>query len=102
VRREEQALEYKTVLRSGLSRCMNEIKGIESIHVFAAVPVSIAFLLGQVLSATLFPRCYVYNFNNKAVPKPGYEWRLSLDDAVRNKKPFVHFFDKSLTSGDAP
>jgi hypothetical protein len=102
VRREEQALAYKTVLRSELSRCKNEISGIESIHVFAAVPVSIAFLLGQVLSATLFPPCYVYNFNNRAVPKPGYEWRLSLDDALHNRKPFVHVFDKPHTLGDAP
>lgn len=92
VRREEQAQAYRRMLRARLNQCMAEIDGIESIHVFAAVPVSIAFLLGQVLSATAFPRCYVYNFNNKAVPKPGYEWRLSLDDAVDNKKPFVHIF----------
>lgn len=102
VRREEQARAYRQVLRSKLNQAMAEIDGIESIHVFAAVPVSIAFLLGQVLSATVFPRCYVYNFNAKAVPKPGYEWRLSLDDAVHNKTPFVHVFKTPPTSGDVP
>ncbi|MFY0567845.1 SAVED domain-containing protein [Archangium lansingense] len=102
VRREEQAQAYKQVLRSKLNQYITEIDGINSIHVFAAVPVSIAFLLGQVLSATVFPRCYVYNFNAKAVPKPGYEWRLSLDDAVHNKKPFVHIFKTPHIPGDAP
>ncbi|NTX33991.1 MULTISPECIES: SAVED domain-containing protein [unclassified Myxococcus] len=92
VQREEQAQAYRQTLRSKLNQCMAELGGIESIHVFAAIPVSIAFLLGQVLSATVFPRCYVYNFNAKAAPKPGYEWRLGLDDAVHNKKPFIHIF----------
>lgn len=102
VRREAQAQAYRQVLRSKLNQYMTTIDGIDSIHVFAAVPVSIAFLLGQVLSATVFPRCYVYNFNAKAVPKPGYEWRLSLDDAVHNKRPFVHVFKTPHTSGAKP
>ncbi|WP_224371728.1 SAVED domain-containing protein [Hyalangium versicolor] len=100
VRREEQAQAYKQVLRKQLNHCMNEFDDIESFHVFAAVPVSIAFLLGQVLSATAFPRCYVYNFNRHAEPKPGYEWRLSLDDALHNKKPFVHIFNRVRTPGE--
>lgn len=102
VRREEQAQAYRQVLRSKLNQYMSTIDSIDSIHVFAAVPVSIAFLLGQVLSATAFPRCYVYNFNAKAEPKPGYEWRLSLDDAVRNKRPFVHVFKTPQTRGAHP
>ncbi|MDC0709616.1 SAVED domain-containing protein [Stigmatella sp. ncwal1] len=95
VRREEQARAYKQTLRKHLLQCMNEFDGIESFHVFAAVPVSIAFLLGQVLSATAFPCCYVYNFNRHARPKPGYEWRLNLDDALHNKTPFVHIFNSA-------
>jgi hypothetical protein len=102
MRYEEQAQVYKQVLRTRLNRCMSGIDGIESFHIFAAVPVSIAFLLGQVLSATVFPRCYVYNFNAKAIPKPGYEWQLSLDDAIHNKKPFVHIFKNPHNLGAAP
>ncbi|WP_158623832.1 SAVED domain-containing protein [Corallococcus llansteffanensis] len=92
VRSAEQAQAYRLLLRKKINECMREMGDFESIHVFAAVPVSIAFLLGQVLSATNLPRSYVYNFNAKAVPKPGYEWRLGLDEAFRNKKPFVHIF----------
>ncbi len=99
VRREEQVQAYKQVLRTKLNQCMAEIDNIKEIHVFAAVPVSLAFLLGQVLSATVFPRCYVYNFNAKAVPKPGYEWRLCLDDAIDNKPPFIEIFKIPRNTG---
>lgn len=102
VRREDQAHAYRTVLRSKLNQCIGEIDGIESIHVFAAVPVSIAFLLGQTLAATVFPRCYVYNFNNKAKPTPGYEWRLGLDEAKFNQKTSVLIFKTSKSEGETP
>jgi hypothetical protein len=102
VRREEQAQAYRTMLRSKLNQCIREIDGIESIHVFAAVPVSIAFLLGQVLAATVFPPCYVYNFNKKAKPTPGYEWRLNLDEAKSNRKSPVLIFKSAHSSRVAP
>jgi len=52
-----------------------------SLHVFAAIPVSVAVLLGQVLSATGLPPIYVYNFNQK--PTPRYRWRLAIEEGRR-------------------
>ncbi|WP_375771652.1 SAVED domain-containing protein [Archangium gephyra] len=51
-------------------------KGYEQLHVFAAVPVSVAFLLGRVLSFGTMPSAVVYNFVIR--PRPRYNWSLDL------------------------
>lgn len=80
---EAQAREYELRLRRAVDRYINGAPAITSMHVFAAVPVSVAFLVGQVLAHSGLPRCYVYNFDAAATPR--YCWRLSLHDAVAGK-----------------
>jgi hypothetical protein len=48
----------------------------EQLHVFAAVPVSVAFLLGRVLSFGTMPSAVVYNFAMR--PRPRYNWSIDL------------------------
>lgn len=90
VRSEEQARAYVELLRAAIHRYKQD-RAIKSIHIFAAIPVSITFLLGQELSATWFPEPYVYNFGQGETP--GYKWRLNLR-AAHQGKPSVKIFNK--------
>jgi hypothetical protein len=78
---EAQARVHAAALRRALDQCVNGNARITSIHLFAAVPVSVAFRIGQVLANTGLPRCYVYNFDATAVPQ--YRWRLDIHEAMR-------------------
>lgn len=81
---EAQAREYSARLRRELDQRLSGNAGITSIHLFAAVPVSVAFRIGQVLANTGLPRCYVYNFDAAATPQ--YCWRLDLREAKRGAR----------------
>ncbi|SEU27938.1 hypothetical protein SAMN05443639_11379 [Stigmatella erecta] len=83
VRREEQAHEYARQLRLALDQHIARDPLITSIHVFAAVPVSIAFHLGQSLTASWLPLCYVYNHG--AQENPRYKWRLCIQKAAQGQ-----------------
>lgn len=90
VRSEAQARAYAEVLRDAIYRkCAERERPIKSIHVFAAVPVSIAFLLGQGLSATWLPDCHVYNYGFRE--KPPYKWRLCLQAAFHRERSIEIF-----------
>lgn len=80
---ETQGREYAARVRELLD---NNIAGqrYASLHVFAAVPVSVAFLIGQVLAHSSVPDVYVYNFETNA--KPQYAWRLGFSEAMRGKQ----------------
>jgi hypothetical protein len=78
-----QAAEYAVRLRRALDRHVTGNPAIKSIHVFAAVPVSVAFRVGQVLAHSGLPRSYVYNFDAGATPR--YCWRVGLDEAVQGE-----------------
>jgi hypothetical protein len=77
---ETQGREYAARVRELLD---NNIAGQQyaSLHVFAAVPVSVAFLIGQVLAHSSVPDVYVYNFETNV--KPQYAWRLGFSEALR-------------------
>ncbi len=76
---ETQAREYAARVRDLLD---NHIAGHQyaSLHVFAAVPVSVAFLLGQVMAHSSVPSVYVYNFETNTMPQ--YAWRLGVREAM--------------------
>lgn len=80
VRREAQLLEYAQAIRQAIDRNIGGKPEFTSIHVFAAVPVSIAFHLGRALAFTGLPECFAYNYNADDVPR--YKWRLSLKKAA--------------------
>ncbi|WP_198316443.1 SAVED domain-containing protein [Cystobacter fuscus] len=76
VRREAQVQAYIQQIRAALDRYVAGNSRIQALHVFASVPVSIAFRLGQALAATGLPACCVYNYGAQELPR--YKWRLWL------------------------
>lgn len=90
VRSEAQAREYAEALRDIIhKKCADRERPIKSIHVFAAIPVSIAFLLGQELHATWLPDCHVYNYGHREEPR--YKWRLCLQAAFHRERSIEIF-----------
>ena len=77
---ELQSKQYAAALRRAMDARIAGNGAIDSIHVFAAVPVSVAFRIGQVLAHTSLPKAYVYNFDSATTPR--YCWRLCLQDAA--------------------
>jgi len=76
VRSEPQARAYGKTIRQALDRIVGGNPSITRVHVFAAVPVSIAFLIGQVSASTGYPEVLVYNFRSSDAPR--YRWALNL------------------------
>jgi len=91
VRLEKQALEYARKLRATFDRLIAGKRALDSVHLFAAVPVSVAFLLGRELVSTGLPPCFVYNFASRDSPR--YRWRLCLQAAVEGR-PSVDILGK--------
>ena len=59
--------------------------GIEALHVFAAVPVSVAFLLGQrVFAGSGLPPVIIHSLTS--APQPAYRWALNLFDAMGGRR----------------
>jgi hypothetical protein len=83
VRLEKQALEYARKLRATFDRLVAGKRALHSVHLFAAIPVSVAFLLGRELVSTGLPPCFVYNFASRDSPR--YRWRLCLQAAVEGR-----------------
>jgi len=90
VRREAQLLEYAQSIREAIDQHIAGNPGFKGgVHVFAAVPVSIAFHLGRALAFTGLPECFVYNYDGRDTPH--YKWRLSLQAAAEGR-PAVTIF----------
>lgn len=94
VRRQEQLKAYVQAIQDTLDQYISgkpELR-LESVHIFAAVPVSVAFLLGQALAANWLPECFIYNHGGQE--RPAYKWRLSLQAAYQGQ-PAVKIFKQS-------
>ncbi|TSC33931.1 SAVED domain-containing protein [Corallococcus sp. Z5C101001] len=89
VNRESQLMEYAHDIREAIDKHLAGNSEFKSVHVFAAVPVSIAFHLGRALAATGLPECFVYNYD--AQDTPAYKWRLSLQ-AASTGRPAITVF----------
>lgn len=64
---------------------LSGLPDVDALHVFAAVPVSVAFLLGQrVFSGTALPPVVIHNL--VAMPRPAYRWGLNLADALAGRR----------------
>jgi hypothetical protein len=94
VRREEQLKAYVQVIRETLDKHITSnrdpARRPESVHLFAAVPVSLAFYLGDVLTASWLPECFVYNYGLPS-ERPRYKWRLSLQAAFKGRRSIKIF-----------
>ncbi|WP_163995701.1 CHAT domain-containing protein [Pyxidicoccus caerfyrddinensis] len=94
VRHEEQLRDYVQVIRETLGKHITANKDParrpESVHLFAAVPVSLAFYLGDALTASWLPECFVYNYGLPS-ERPRYKWRLSLQAAFEGRRSIKIF-----------
>lgn len=94
VRREEQLKAYVQVIREALDKYIisnrDPARRPESVHLFAAVPVSLAFYLGDALTASWLPECFVYNYGLPS-ERPRYKWRLSLQAAFKGQRSIKIF-----------
>jgi hypothetical protein len=81
VQTEAQARAYAEQVRRSLDLSIAGHPEFTAIHVFAAVPVSIAFLLGQALSGTALPETWVHNYRQE--DRPAYKWSIGLHAAER-------------------
>jgi hypothetical protein len=86
VRREEQLKAYVQQIQDTLDQYISGSppRPLKSVHVFAAVPVSVAFHLGRALAATWLPECFIYNYGK--LEQPAYKWRLSLQAAAQGRR----------------
>ncbi|NTX07575.1 SAVED domain-containing protein [Myxococcus sp. CA040A] len=89
VRREAQLLEYAQLIREAIDSYIAGNGEFESVHVFAAVPVSIAFHLGRALAFTGLPECFVYNFDGRDAPS--YKWRMNIQAAAEGRPAITVF-----------
>lgn len=91
VRREEQLKAYVQAIQDTLDKYIlgNPALPLKSIHIFAAVPVSVAFHLGHALAATWLPECFIYNYGK--LEEPAYKWRLSLQAAAQGRRSIKIF-----------
>jgi hypothetical protein len=87
VEREAQVREYARIIRNTLDGVVVSGGDVSSVHVFAAVPVSLAFLIGQLSSFRGFPPTYVYNFS--AEDSPPYRWAVCIQGASAGRG--LHF-----------
>lgn len=81
VETEAQARKYAAQVRQLLDAEVGGNTDIRALHVFAAVPVSVAFLMGQSLAHSSLPPAYIYNFDRTCTPP--YAWRLGLYEAAQ-------------------
>ncbi|NMO18775.1 SAVED domain-containing protein [Pyxidicoccus fallax] len=94
VRREEQLKAYVQVIRETLNKHITSNRDPdrrpESVHLFAAVPVSLAFYLGDTLTASWLPECFIYNYGLPS-ERPRYKWRLNLQAAFEGRRSIKIF-----------
>jgi hypothetical protein len=78
---EAQARQHAAQIRRMLDAEVAGNTELRALHVFAAVPVSVAFLIGQALAHSSLPPAYIYNFDQNRTPS--YAWRLGLREAAQ-------------------
>lgn len=77
VRSEEQTRAYGREFRRVIDQVAQQLRYCRRLHLFYAGPVSLAFHLGQQISANIHPRVTVWNFR-----RGRYEWGIDLSAAA--------------------
>ncbi|MCZ7547682.1 MAG: SAVED domain-containing protein [Anaerolineales bacterium] len=89
IRSHEQLEGYARVFRKTLDLIHNTHPTVKRVHVFFAGPVSLAFRCGQLISPTLHPRVFVYNFVFNDDPK--YKWAFGINVPTNSPEFFISF-----------
>lgn len=77
---EEDVDEVARAFERALDVVRERLPGVGCVHVFAAVPVGLAFRMGAAVSATKHPRVQTYQYVQRAEPR--YQPALVLQDAL--------------------
>jgi hypothetical protein len=84
VRSEEQTRTYGRDFRRVIDAISQQVPACRRIHLFYAGPVSLAFHLGQQVSANIHPPVTVWNFR-----RGNYEWGIDLAAAAADENGVV-------------
>lgn len=60
----------------GLLDEITMVSSIQRVHVFASVPMCVAFALGQQISSSIHPKVFVYNYRRQ--DDPSYKWGILM------------------------
>lgn len=85
VRSEEQTRAYGREFRRVIDSIAQQAPACRRIHLFYAGPVSLAFHLGQQISANIHPPVTVWNFR-----RGNYEWGIDLAAAAAGDSGVVY------------
>jgi nucleoside phosphorylase len=85
VRSEEQTRAYGREFRHVIDQVAQQLRYCRRLHLFYAGPVSLAFHLGQQISANIHPRVTVWNFRGGR-----YEWAIDLSAAAAGEGCVVY------------
>lgn len=83
IRSEAHARDVADQVRQALDSTIAGDPEFGEVHLFAAIPVSVAFLLGQALSGTALPRTFVHNYTRG--DSPSYRWSVCLQAAAESR-----------------
>lgn len=65
----EQVAKYAEAFRNALDAITTQLQDVNSVHLFAAIPVGLAFLVGQEISPTTHPLVHLYEYAKDRAPK---------------------------------
>ncbi|GEM_PF-4643646 len=65
----EQVARFAGAVRASLDAVKGNLPNARAVHLFAAIPSGLAFLIGQEISPNAHPLVYVYEFDNDRDPK---------------------------------
>lgn len=70
----EQMAQYASSFRDALDAIASNLPQVHDVHLFAAIPVGMAFLIGQEISPTSHPLVHVYEYSKDQTPRyyPAY------------------------------
>lgn len=87
IKNNDQLNEVANAFADGLASISNNLPNTDTIHLFATVPVGLAFLLGTKISPTINKKIRTYQYFNGRTPK--YEPVITLQEVVQNEHPLT-------------
>jgi hypothetical protein len=90
----DQARMFADEFEEGLESIMNKFSGAETVHLLAAVPVGIAYLMGTRIRSNLNKRIALYQFN--ASRNPRYARVLTLSQSQVEQEPIKGKLKKAI------
>ena len=75
----EQLIPFTEAFRKALDAVSSHLPGANAIHLFAAIPVGLAFLMGQEINPNAHPLVHLYSFSKGDLP--AYDYVFTVNEA---------------------